>query len=75
MITQLQKGQVRQILQDPRWQVTEQIANELCDKISYESKVRDTEWETLKCTLVDEGQVQGIKRFIKELYNQAQDSV
>lgn len=72
MITQSERDQIRQMLSEGRWRTAERIANDICDKIAYQSKVRDTEWDTLKTTLIDEGKIIGIKDFIKELYNQAQ---
>ena len=71
MINQNEKSQIKALLQSPQWKTVEQVANELCDKVAYDSKVRDTEWDTLKTTLIDEGQVRGIKRLIQELYNLA----
>ncbi len=65
-------NQIRTLLQDPRWQDIESIANRICDQIAYESTVRDSEWETTKTTLINEGQVQGIKRLLKQLYEIAQ---
>ena len=64
-MTNPEKTQLRQILQDPRWVTAENMAKELCSMIALESKVKDTEWETLKTTLIDEGKVQGIRKFIQ----------
>ncbi len=66
-----ERSQIRNLLQMPQWGAIEHVKNELCDKIKYDSKLRDTEWETLKTTVFDEGQVEGINRFINELFNQA----
>ena len=67
-----QRNQIRQLLQDPKWQTVEQLADEICLSIQTESAVRETEWLSLKQMLTQEGQVQGIKRLIKELYMHAQ---
>jgi len=74
MISNSEKSQIKILLQSPQWKVAERVAGELCDKISYNSKLRPTEWETLQTLLIQEGQVQGIKLFVKELYNEAQNS-
>lgn len=73
MIDSTQKSQLLQILQSPQWAVIEHIRAELCDKIQYESKLQENEWETLKKLIHDEGQVAGINRLIKELYKEVQD--
>lgn len=72
MISKPEQQQIRTMIQSPQWGAVEHVANELCDSLSYEPKTRETEWETLKATLMLEGQVRGIKRFIQELYNNAQ---
>lgn len=56
-------------MQGPHFQVLEALQKELIDKIAFDSKLRDTEWETLKATVFDAGQIAGITRFIQELYN------
>ena len=71
-LTKGERQQIRQILQTPQWATVDRLANLLCDKISYSSKVKDTEWETLKTVLTEEGEVRGIKRLIQEMFNQAQ---
>lgn len=73
MITESDRAKLLQIIQSPQWAIVEQIANSLCDKISYESVVRDTEWGTISESLLNEGQVRGIKRFIQELYTNVQN--
>lgn len=67
------KSQIRALLQSPIWMELEDLKKELIDKIAYDSKLRDTEWETLKATVFDAGQVEGINRFFKELFNTQND--
>ena len=74
MLTNPERIQIRQLLQTPQWQTAERVANEMCDDLAKDTKLRDTEWETLKTTVYDEGQLSGIKRLIKELYNIAQNT-
>lgn len=69
----LQKEQLTHLLQSPAWKNVEDVANELCDRIMYENTLESTEWETLKHTVHNDGQVQGIKRFLKELYTRVQN--
>ena len=72
MITKNEQQQIKLILQDPKWQTVENIATELCDKIAYEPVVAGNEWETISKALSNDGQIKGIRRFIQELFNQAQ---
>lgn len=60
-------------MSSPQWTGVEDFANMLCDKINSESPVRDTEWETLKMTLLNDGMVKGVRRFMQELLNTSQD--
>lgn len=73
MITKTERQQIKHILVSPQWQTIERLATLFTDKIMYESVLRDNEWETIKTALMNEGQVQGIKRFIQELYKEAQN--
>lgn len=68
-MTTNEKSLIRQLMQSPQFSVLENLSKELVDKIAFDSKLRDTEWETLKATVFDAGQIEGITRFIKELYN------
>lgn len=69
MITAQEKSQIRQIIQSPQWSTIERFANLVCQNIESNSSVRDSEWDTIKATLEQSGQVQGIRRFIQELYD------
>ena len=73
MITKTERQQIKHILVRPQWQTIERLATLFTDNIMYESVLRDNEWETIKTALMNEGQVQGIKRFIQELYKEAQN--
>ena len=72
MISEQERGQLLQLLQSPQLGVVESIANSLCDKIRYDSTLRDNQWDTVKDTIHNDGQVSGIKRLLKELYNHVQ---
>lgn len=72
MLTDPQRSQIKSLLQSSQWPAAQDLANEICDRLSSNSKVRDSEWETLKTALVEEGMVRGIRNFIDELYKQAQ---
>ena len=72
MITSGEKNQIRTLLQSPQWQTVESLANELIAKINADPKVSDKQWITLRKVLLGEGEVNGIKRLIRELYKAAQ---
>lgn len=72
MITEGEKTQIRQLLQQPQWQTAERVAEEFCQKVLERNSVRETEWETLRELLTREGIVIGVRKFIKELYTIAQ---
>lgn len=63
------QSQMRGLLQSPTWSELEELKKELVDKIAYDSKLRDTEWETLKATVFDAGQIAGINRLFQEIFN------
>lgn len=73
MITEQDKSAIRYLLQSQQWKAVERIVELLVNKIMEGSAIRETEWETIKEFMMREGQVQGIRRLIKELYVQAHD--
>lgn len=68
-MTTNEKRLIHQLLQSPQYPVLENLKKEIIDKILADTKVMDTEWDTIKKTLIDEGQVQGINRIFKEIFN------
>ena len=68
MLSKQEKSQILNVLQSPGWRTIEQFSIFICNEIKNTSCVRDTEWETLKALLLVEGQTQGIKMFINEIY-------
>lgn len=74
MIIQKDKNAIRTVLQSKEWQIIERIAQEIISQIKEGSNLKDTEWETVKAVALEEGQIQGINRFVQELYKQAQDA-
>ena len=73
MITQGEKSQIKQLLQDPKWQTVERIVEVVIEQIKDNSSLRETNDETLREFLIQEGQIRGIRKFIKELYEIAQN--
>ena len=74
MISNIEKNQVKQILQDPKWQTVERIVELVIARIKDNSALKETNDETLREFLLQEGQVRGIRILIKELYEIAQDT-
>lgn len=71
MITQRDRSALRTLMQSTAWKSVEQIAEQLSDKYKSDTVVRDTEWETLKTALLNEGIVRGIKTLLEEIMAQA----
>lgn len=67
-MTTNEKSLIRQLMQSPQFAVLETLQKEIIDKIVNDPKVMSTQWDTLTKTLIDQGQVDGINRFFKELY-------
>lgn len=70
MLSNVEKSQLKAIIQQPGWRVIEKLAEEYCDAIRKQPKVKDTEWETVSGSLLDEGKTRGITDFLKEIINQ-----
>ena len=74
MITDSEKSILRNLIQSPPFRVVENIANELIEHIKDQSNLKDTEWETAKSVALEEGQIQGIRQLIQEIYRLAQNA-
>ena len=72
MLSKIEKQQILQVLQHPCWRTIEQFSGFVCQEISDGILIGDTEWETAKDLVFRKGQIEGIKRFINELYKQMQ---
>ena len=70
-LTPQQKSALKNLLQSPHWQIVDYLAEQQIAKISLDSALRETEWDTLKETVRKEGKIEGIRLFIQELYSQA----
>lgn len=70
-MTKPEQHQIRQLLQTPQWQTAEKLAELIINKIRDESPVRETTDQTAVATLLQEGEIRGIRRLIQELYQQA----
>lgn len=73
MITPKDKSALLSMFQSNGWRVFEQISRELQDKYNRDTVVRDSEWETIKTALMNEGMVRGIGNLLQELMNQAHE--
>ena len=56
----------------PQWSAFEHLVKEFTDKIANEALDLAGEWETIKTTLMKEGQLRGIQKLMQELYLQLQ---
>lgn len=74
MISNTEKSQIKQLLQDPKWQTVERFVEVVIEHIKENSPLRETNDETLREFLIQEGQIRGIRTFINKLYEIAQDT-
>lgn len=71
MITNAERSQIKQLLNSPQWQTIQRVADLLCEQIGDERTSKQTQWESIKTLLKKEGEIEGIKRFLQELFTQA----
>ena len=72
MLTKMERDQIRHIIQSPQWQTIERVAELYVQKLKEQSTTRSTQWETLKATLIEDGQIMGIRNFFQELHRESQ---
>lgn len=73
MLNDLEKSQVRGLTNSPQWKTIEKIAELVIQKFRGENSLKETEWETLRDTVLKEGRAQGVEQFFQELLNQSND--
>lgn len=72
MIDGTEQKLLYQLMGSPQWKAFEHLIQEVCAKIQDDAIGTTTEWETLKDTLLREGQLKGIRRLMQEAYLQVQ---
>jgi hypothetical protein len=73
MLDNREKSQLKLLLQTPQWSAFERLAALLCDKLRLDDPVRDTEWETIKATLSNHGQIRGIQYLLQQVWDNIKD--
>ena len=73
MLNDLEKSQVRGLIYSPQWKTIEKVAEMVVQKFRGENTLKETEWETLRDTVLKEGKAQGVEQFFQELINQTKD--
>ena len=67
MITTGEKNQVRALITSPGWNVVESLRDECVKQIRSQSCLKDTEWETARTVVFNEGQIEGMNRLLQEI--------
>jgi len=68
-----EKNYIKGVMQSQAFGAFEQLKKDLLEKLQGESRLSDTEWETLKKAVFIEGQIEGINRFFKAIYDSQQE--
>ena len=74
MLTKPEKTQLKQLMSSPQWGALESLAAKLREKLRDEFGVQGDQWDTLKQTLLIEGQIRGINRLMQEAFQHANES-
>lgn len=74
MITELERSQIRGLIYSPQWRAIEMVAEMVINRFRSENTIKESEWETLKETILKEGRASGVEQFFQELIKQAEDA-
>lgn len=74
MISDRDKSLLKKLVTSSEWNLVNLVAEELLQDIRQRSNVAETEWETLKNTLMNEGEQRGILRILQRLIDYAQQA-
>ena len=72
-LTDLEKSQVRGLVFSPQWKTIEKVAEFVIQNFRGENTLKDTEWETLRDTIMKEGRASGVEQFFQELIKASGD--
>jgi hypothetical protein len=70
MLTEQEKSNLRALVQSGQWPILQRLGEEMVKMIKSNSPVRETSEATLREVYTQEGQIEGIKRFLQEIFNQ-----
>ena len=70
MLTQQEQSRLRGLVSSADWAILQRLADLVCQRIKSNPLSRESEWELTRSTLEQEGQIQGIRKFIDEIVNQ-----
>lgn len=68
ILNEKEKSGLKNLLDNPYWQVVIRIGDDLKDRIQKGSTMKDGEWETLKATVEKEGRIKGICELFQEIF-------
>jgi hypothetical protein len=68
-LSENQKSALRGLLQSPQWRIVLSLADEYIKRVAERPGLLDTEWESIKQMCLKEGEVQGIRNFLQEVFN------
>lgn len=69
-----EKSQLKQLIQTPQFAALDHLIKEMIEKYQDEIGARETEWDTIKITLMNEGRIRGLTELMKEIYLQIQSN-
>ena len=72
MLNDLEKSQIKGLIFSPQWKTIEKVAEQMIQKFRGENTLKETEWETLRDTILKEGKAQGVEQLFQELIKQTQ---
>ena len=73
MLSSQEKAQLRALIQSPQYKTLERLASLLIDKIQNNVPIRENEYETMKTLFMQEGQKEGIKKLLQEIFLNASE--
>lgn len=68
MLTPQQRSSLKTLVRSPQWEIVTYIAEEYIKRVNERSTLQNSDWETLKATCLKEGEVQGIRQFMQEIF-------
>jgi len=62
-------ARIRKIVQSDDWSAIKKIAEDYCENIKLTPKITTSQWSMIKDVLMKEGKIDGVKDFIRTLFD------
>lgn len=72
MLNKKEKDLLRGLIDSETWFLLKRLADEYCLSLKGSSVVKETQWDTIREVLLQDGRASGVKTLMQQIFNQAE---